>query len=91
MNDKGKIGWNKDNSFSNKIMMNQCQIGLLNYFDEKPRYITNSNTVVKCRHGNVYNDRNEIMSFSQVFSVVLIYNKYNCYNDTEDARKDDLG
>ena len=30
MNNKGKIGWGKDNSFSNKMVTNQCQIVLLN-------------------------------------------------------------
>ena len=64
------------------MVMNQCKIVLLNCNDEKPHYITNTNTVVKYRHGNVCVDGNEKMSFSLVFRVVQKYADYNCYNDT---------
>ena len=82
INNKGKIGWSKDNSFINKMVMNQCHIILLNCFDEKPHYITNFNTVVKYRHGNVCVDENETVIFILAFRVVQRYADYNYYNDT---------
>ena len=62
--------------------MNQCKIVLLNCNDEKPHNITNTNKVVKYRHGNVCVDDNGKMSYSLVFRVVQKYADYNCYNDT---------
>ena len=33
MDNKGKIGWRKDKSFVNEMVMNECEIVVLNCFD----------------------------------------------------------
>ena len=82
MKSKGKIGWSKDISFSKKMVMDESNIVVLNYFDEKPYHLGKSNTVVKYRHGNVSVQCNDKISFSLVFRVMQRYADYNYYNYT---------